>query len=117
MTGEFEFPKRVFSPSLLFGRHADTTPVRSLVERWASKDAARDSNPFDDADELAKALESTEWGDAVVRYPPLPDKSFIPYARQYYLFLRGKLVARRGKGKNAAIAKAGAQARRGKKKK
>ena len=113
MTEEFDFPKRVFSPSLLFGRHADTTPVRSLVERWARNGAKRETNPFDEADLLAKALEQSEWGDAVVRYPPLPDKSLIPYARQYYLFLRGRTVAQRGKGKHAAIAKAKAKARLG----
>jgi len=114
---EFDFPKRIFSPNLVFGRHADTTPVRSLVERLARHGAERDSNPFDDADALARTLEQSEWGDAVVRYPPLPDKSFVPYARQYYLFLRGKLVARRGKGKKAAIARAAKTASRRKNKK
>lgn len=103
---EFNFPKRVFTPAVVRGRHADTRPVKAFVERWARAGAARETNPFDDADLLASALERSEWGDAVVRYPPLPDKSFVPYARQYYLFLRGKLVARRGRGKKAAVAKA-----------
>jgi hypothetical protein len=105
MGDEFDFPRRVFSPSLIKGRHADTKPVKALIERWARSRASRDTNPFDDADLLARALERSEWGEAVVRYPPLPDKSFVPYAWQYYLFLRGKLVARRGEGKKALLKK------------
>ncbi|MEM0475554.1 MAG: hypothetical protein QW343_02045 [Candidatus Norongarragalinales archaeon] len=101
MTREFNFPKRVFTPNLLFGRHADTRPVKNFVEKLARLGAARGSNPFDDADSLERALERSEWGDAVVRYPPFPDKSFVPFARQYYLFLRGKLVARRGSSKKS----------------
>ncbi len=112
MSVEFDFPKRVFTPALVRGRHADTRPVKSAVEKLARLGASRDSNPFADADSLAKALEKSEWGDAVVRYPPLPDKSFVPYARGYYLFLRGRLVAHRGKAKNAALAKARRAARK-----
>ena len=106
MDVEFEFPKRVFTPALVRGRHADTRPVKSIVEKLARLGASRDSNPFADADSLAKALEKSEWGDAVVRYPPLPDRQFVPYARGYYLFLRGRLVASRGKAKKEAIKKA-----------
>jgi hypothetical protein len=113
---EFDFPKRVFSPNLLFGSHADTRRVRSLVERWAQRGAERGSNPFEDADELSRALESTEWGDAVVRYPPLPDKPFVPYARGYYLFLRGETVSRRGAGKKRVPKKAKAKAKTSRKK-
>lgn len=106
MAGEFDFPSRVYYPKMLFGKHADTKPLKTAIERFAIRGKEKKTNPFDDADALAKTLEESEWGDAVIRYPPLPDASVIPYARRYYLYVRGKLVARRGTAKAAAKAAA-----------